>query len=376
MGTGIFRRFTKGFFVLCNVALALLFLLGCYASLFDPQHFWFLGLLTLASLYLLLALVLFIFFWLFAKAKFMLISIIAIACAWKPIQQMIKLPGAPDFKIAKKTADIRVMSWNVEHFDINQHKTHPEIKAQMLALISRYDPDIACFQEMVGGDFDSTAINYVPFIAERLHYKNYFYSYDKKNDFDSKHHFGIITFSKYPIIEKHTIQYEPHNYNSIFQYIDILKDGDTVRVFNIHLQSLKFSEVSREYIEDPTMENKIDLEKSRTVISKLKTGFLKRKVQSERIKKALKESPYPIILCGDFNDVPNSYAYNTIGRDLKNAFAEKGTGIGRTFSGISSTLRIDNIFVDRRFDITQFIRIEKELSDHYPVIADLQYGSK
>ena len=376
MGTGTFRRFTKGFFIICNVTLAILFLLGCYASLFNPQYFWFLGLLTLTSLYLLFALVVFIFFWLFAKAKFMLISIIAIACAWKPMQQIIKLTGGGSFKLSKKNADIRVMSWNVEHFDISQHKTHPEVKAQMLSLISRYEPDVACFQEMVGSDFDSTAINYVPYIAERLHYKNYFYSYIKEDDFDNKHHFGIITFSKYPIIEKHTIQYEPHNYNSIFQYIDILKDGDTLRVFNIHLQSLKFSDASREYIEDPDMANKIDLRKSRTVISKLKIGFLKRKVQSERIKKTMNGSPYPVILCGDFNDVPNSYAYNTIGLNFKNAFAEKGTGIGRTFSAISSTLRIDNIFADSRFEVRQFVRVEKELSDHYPIITDLSYAPK
>ena len=306
----------------------------------------------------------------------MLISIIAIACAWKPLHQLIKINSSDDFKIAKKADDIRVMSWNVEHFDINQHKTHPEIKAQMLSLISKYEPDVACFQEMVGGDFDSTAINYVPYIAERLHYKNYFYSYDKKDDFDSKHHFGIITFSKYPIIEKHTIQYEPHNYNSLFQYIDILKDGDTVRVFNIHLQSLKLSDASREYIGDPTFKSNIDIVKSKTVISKLKTGFLKRKVQSERIKKAMNESPYPIILCGDFNDVPNSYAYNTIGKNLKNSFAEKGSGIGRTFSAISSTLRIDNIFTDMRFETRQFLRVQKELSDHYPIIADLTFVRK
>ena len=84
------------------------------------------------------------------------------------------------------------------------------------------------------------------------------------------------------------------------------------------------------------------------------------------------KSPYPVIVCGDFNDVPNSYAYHTIGKGLKNAFVEKGSGIGRTFSGISPTLRIDNIFVNPTFDVLQYTRIAKKMSDHFPVFADVE----
>ena len=90
----------------------------------------------------------------------------------------------------------------------------------------------------------------------------------------------------------------------------------------------------------------------------------------------MNESPYKVILCGDFNDVPNSYAYNTIGKGLKNAYAEKGTGIGRTFSSISPTLRIDNIFIDNKLMVEQFVRVKKKLSDHFPIIADIQLMTK
>ncbi len=373
---GFLRRFTKGFFVLCNIGIALLFLLGCYASYFNPTTYWFLGLLTIASLYFFLLLVIFIVFWLFAKTKFIFISLITVALAWNPLGQIIKIKQSEEFKIAKLPNSIRVMSWNVEHFDILEHKTHPERKKEMLDLINKYSPDVACFQEMVGGDIDSTAINYVPRIAKDLNYQNYYYSYDKRDDFDGKHHYGIITFSRFPIIQKYTYSPPELNYNSIFQSIDVATDNDTFRVFNIHLQSLKFSDVSRQYIEDPTMKGEIDIEKSKNIISKFKTGFAKRKLQSERVKKSMNESPYKVIVCGDFNDVPNSYAYNTIGKGLKNAYAEKGTGIGRTFSSISPTLRIDNIFVDNKMMVEQFVRIKKKLSDHFPIIADVQSMQK
>jgi endonuclease/exonuclease/phosphatase (EEP) superfamily protein YafD len=81
-----------------------------------------------------------------------------------------------------------------------------------------------------------------------------------------------------------------------------------------------------------------------------------------------------VIVCGDFNDVPNSYAYCTIGKGLQNAFTQKGSGLGRTFSGIAPTLRIDNIFADKRFTINQFVRDSKKISDHFPIVADMYYN--
>lgn len=372
MAGGFFRRFTKRFFVLCNIGAAILFLLGCYASWFDPKYFWFFGLLTLASLYLLLLLLIFIVFWLVANARYTIISMIAMVLAWGPLYQLIKFRKATEEMTAKQPADLRVMSWNVEHFDILEHKKHPERKEEMISLINKYEPDIACFQEMVGGDKDSSAINYVPKMTRQLNFPDYYYTYNKLDDFDDKHHFGIITFSRYPIVNKKSITTE-RTYNSQFQYIDIVKGADTFRVFNIHLQSLKFSEASRKYLDDPTLESKVDLEKSKGIISKLKRGFLERKLQSEAIKISMNESPYPVIVCGDFNDVANSYAYKTIGKGMKNAFAEKGSGIGRTFSDISPTLRIDNIFTDNRFDVDQYVRVKKKLSDHYPIITDLKF---
>ena len=117
-------------------------------------------------------------------------------------------------------------------------------------------------------------------------------------------------------------------------------------------------------MDKPEFETKEDVDNSKSIIGKYRTGFIKKFYQSK----------YPVIVCGDFNDVPNSYAYSTIGKGLKNAFAEKGTGIGRTFVSISPTLRIDNIFVDKRFTVEQYVRIKRNLSDHYAISADLFFN--
>lgn len=346
--------------------------MGCYGGLFNPQYCWPLGFLTLGAFYLLILLLLFIVFWFVIKPKFALISSIAILLSYKPISNIIPFRFSSSFTQWKQEGAMRIMSWNVEHFDILEHKTHPETKQQMLDLINQYQPDVACFQEMVGSDSIYTAINYIPAMMEQMPMTFFNYSFNRKIDFDGNHHFGIITFSKYPIINKQTISFYPYDYNSIFQYTDIVKDADTFRVFNIHLQSLKFSATNLKFLDDPEMKSKEDVTQSKNLIYKLKIGFLKRKIQSERIKTEMDKSPYPIIVCGDFNDVPNSYAYTTIGKGLQNTFAEKGSGIGRTFTGISPTLRIDNIFVSDVFDVKQFTCIDKRMSDHFPIFADVQ----
>ena len=163
----------------------------------------------------------------------------------------------------------------------------------------------------------------------------------------------------------------PNNYNSTFQFVDLIIKGDTVRVFNIHLQSLKFTKENLSYINNEQAGRGVTVE-SKSVISKIKTGILKRAQQALFVKDEMNHSPYPLILCGDFNDVPESFAYQTIGQGLKNAFVEKGSGLSRTFSSISPTLRIDNIFYDPVFKATQYIRVKKLLSDHFPIIADLK----
>jgi endonuclease/exonuclease/phosphatase family metal-dependent hydrolase len=86
----------------------------------------------------------------------------------------------------------------------------------------------------------------------------------------------------------------------------------------------------------------------------------------------MKQSPGPVLFCGDLNDVPNSYAYATVKGNMQDAFLKKGFGIGRTFSALSPTLRIDYIFADKRFKVKQFARIAKKLSDHYMIVADLE----
>jgi endonuclease/exonuclease/phosphatase family metal-dependent hydrolase len=369
------RKLTKKFFVITNVIVALLFIIGCYSSYFNPNQFWFFGFLTLGVFYLFLVLLVFFAFWVIVKFKFSFISLISFVLCIGPLRQIIKLKTTA-FNTAKTKNSIRVMSWNIEHFKILQHKTNPNLKQEMFALIKEYNPDVACFQEMVGSDAFADAINYVPDIAIALQMPYYSYSYTDNYNFDSKHHFGNIIFSKKPILSSKNYNQDNLNYNSRFMSVNIGFGKDTFSIFNVHLQSLKFSKQSLRYIEDAKANQNVDLGESKSILQKLKHGFVQRKVQADSIASAIAKTTYPVIVCGDFNDVPNSYAYATIGKNLQNAFAQKGAGLGATFNGISPTLRIDNIFVSQAFGIEQYCRVKKELSDHYPVLADISLAKQ
>jgi endonuclease/exonuclease/phosphatase family metal-dependent hydrolase len=114
------------------------------------------------------------------------------------------------------------------------------------------------------------------------------------------------------------------------------------------------------------------LDNSKTILSKIKRGFTNRSIQADIIKEIVGNTPYPVLIGADLNDVPNSYTYFTVRNGMQDAFLKKGFGIGRTFSSLSPTLRIDYIFANKNFKVLQFNRIVKNYSDHYMIVADLE----
>jgi endonuclease/exonuclease/phosphatase family metal-dependent hydrolase len=371
MAVQFFRKATKTIVIICNAVFAIFLLLGCYGNSINLGNDWIAGLFSLTAFYFLIINIFFIVFWLFIKRWLSLISLITIIICWMPLQHVFQFRFSVSFDAKKERNVIRVMSWNVEHFDIAEHRSHPEVKSEMIDLINEYNPDIACFQEMVGSDSVIKSINYIPQFKKKLKMKDYHFSYFNKLDFDKDHHFGIIIFSKFPLINKQTYSPEQNSYNSTFQSVDVVRNTDTFRVFNVHLETLRFSPNNRNYLNDPSIENEYDIQESKSILSKFKKGYIKHHWQSDNVRREIDKSEYPVIVCGDLNDLPNSYAYNTIGKGLNNTFKEKGSLIGNTYDGISPTLRIDNIFTDNKFSVEQYIRIKKSLSDHFPIIADI-----
>jgi endonuclease/exonuclease/phosphatase family metal-dependent hydrolase len=147
-------------------------------------------------------------------------------------------------------------------------------------------------------------------------------------------------------------------------------------VFTTHLQSNQFEYKDYDVLHKISKVDDSVYSASRSVVKKLRSAYRNREDQADMVRIQLDNSPLPEIITGDFNDVPNSYAYFRIRGDRQDAFAKKGWGIGRTFSHISPTLRIDYIMADKQFKVLRYERKILNCSDHYPLVADLQLPSK
>jgi endonuclease/exonuclease/phosphatase family metal-dependent hydrolase len=364
-----FRIFTKRFLIFCNAAVVFFFLLACLAPYLNPQRWWFISFLGIGFPFLLLAVILFIIWWLFVRKKFALISAIALLIGLKSISVFFAFHIPQKFNYQKQPGSIRIATWNVARFIEMKRNNNKgsQTRLQMMELIKQQDADIFCMQEFFHS-LDSAWYPNIDYIRNHFNYPYYYYSHE--ND-GYKHFIGSVIFSRYPIIDSGRVRYPRPTLPESLMHVDIKVNNDTIRVFTTHLQSLQLGKSDYEKIDRIKDAEDGMVSDSKTIFSKLKKGITYRKIQADIVSQVLGDSPYPFLFCGDLNDVPNSYTYFTVRGNLQDAFLEKGFGVGRTFTSLSPTLRIDYLFADKNFKIEQFNRIVKNYSDHYMILSDV-----
>ena len=274
------------------------------------------------------------------------------------------------FHEVKETNTLRLIDWNIRGFNgISSDKNSKKIvRLEVAESILKLNPDIICLQEF-NHSYNTTlhpnqqADNIGLFIKTHP-----FYYFSKDYKTSNGYASGSIIFSKFPIIDTGILKF-PKGESALFA--DILVGNDTVRVYTIHLQSFKFKKSDYDYIEK-VEKNDSALPASKSIFTKMNPAIKSRAIQVTHLKKWLSICPYPSIITGDFNDVPNSYTYFTIKGDRQDAFLEQSFGIGRTFISIAPTLRIDYIMPDNSFKVDQFKLEDEGLSDHFMLVADLE----
>jgi endonuclease/exonuclease/phosphatase family metal-dependent hydrolase len=220
--------------------------------------------------------------------------------------------------------------------------------------------DIICLQDVQLGR--NNAFNAANAVKELESIKHYHFGRSSVT-------YGVVTFTRYPILKMGEIRTKKSS--NIAIYTDVLIDSDTVRIFNIHLQSYKIDPKKYSIIESPGIADQNDLKEVREIGSKLKRGFQYRAEQVREISDFVEKTPYPVIICGDFNDTPVSYAYQQILGNRNDAFVNAGRGFGRTYIGKLPSFRIDNIFYSDHFKAYNFKTANFRMSDHLPVSCRL-----
>lgn len=343
-------------------------MLACLAPYLNTSTHWYAALLALVFPVILFALLCFVFLWLILKDKFWIVSLVILLAGYKQITNTFAFNLPSDFEQIKGANTLRVVQWNVSNWD-HQDEDDLSYRKEMFELLKTENADILCFEEFFEPLGKKRKLSNIQQLI-KMGYPFYYFvpSGTKQRSYAS----GIAIFSRYPISD--TLYYpfkETEDGENLLQ-ADVHVNGKTFRVFATHLQSVRFQDKDYESIDRLKKVKKTNPKVYKQVASKLKSGYELRYRQTKIVSEQVKESPYPAIVFGDFNDVPSSSTYYKIKGRLQDTFLKKGTFIGRTFRFISPTLRIDYILADTSFKVKQFKRLLVPYSDHYGLVADLE----
>ncbi len=338
-----------------NLAVVIALFISYLSVLIPPDKYWIPALFGMAFPFLVAANIVFVVFWLLIKPQYSLISIFAILIGWSMISRYVQF-GAK----TTESEGVKVLSYNVQHFTGNDKLSEKEIAIEILTFLNAENSDIICLQE---ARLRKNQIFNLPDAVKKLSSIRH-YQFAR-----SSTTFGSVTLTRFPIINMGEIRFNKTRNMSI--YTDMLIGTDTVRVFNVHLQSYLIDPGKYSVIESPGVDQEKDLKEIREMGLKFRKAFQMRAEQVREIRRHINESPYTVIVCGDFNDTPISYAYQKLRGNLKDAFVSSGSGISHTYIGKLPSFRIDNVFHSKEFESFNFQTHGFRMSDHLPVSCTL-----
>jgi endonuclease/exonuclease/phosphatase (EEP) superfamily protein YafD len=370
--TGL-RKIFRHIVIYINIALALALLLACLAVFIRPDRLWVIAFFGLAFPYFFVLNLFFILYWLIARRIAILISLVVVLFGSVYLGRIVRWPITFQSKATAQTDSLQpphetlsVLSYNVRAFNLYDWAHNKSAAAGILDFISSTEASVVCFQEFYSRAEKRLSLREIPAdtdIAPHAHI--YYYFVDKSGG-----RYGIATYSRYPILNRGALIFD--NTFNVCIYTDILWNQDTIRIYNCHLQSVRFKKGNYDFIDTVKFsysEKKIDA--LRDISSRLKKAYIKRSRQVDLIAAHIMQCPHPVLVCGDFNDTPISYTYQHMRGKLKDSFMEAGHGSGNTYQGKIPSFRIDYVLHSTGLNAVDFQTIRIRYSDHYPILAKL-----
>lgn len=367
------RRFLGRIVLLLNLG-AIAWLFCCLAAAYiHPITIRYIALFTLTVPVAILVNVLFALAWLILSTRKIrsLLSVIALVLCYKLIAVVFGMNFFKENDMAAGNNRLKVMHWNAHGLGIFNIPQGKQDEKDMIAYLDEIDADILCLPEFpVPKKSMQTALAKI--IMKNGGYKDYRFQAD--NTLGTGVFLGTAVFSRYPITNFKANKLSDYIY--MIQGDVEIRKGDTIRMFLTHLSTFGLSDNDKDYIEEigKTEDGlSANIDRSRSYMWKFNYAFVRRAREVEKAKAIMAQSPHPVIVCGDFNDLPGSYTYTQFNKDLSDAFLERGTGLGRTYNRLSPTLRIDYIFFNpKMLRCIGYQSPHTSLSDHNPVIANFE----
>jgi endonuclease/exonuclease/phosphatase family metal-dependent hydrolase len=348
------KQFLIYVLLLLNLIVATALAIAIISVFLSPEKLWFAALFGMAYPYILVINIVFIVLWAIIKPKFILLSLVVILSGYNQIGNYLQISGKET-----KEKGIKIISYNVKYFLGNSQLPTKENADHILDYLRQNNADIICLQEVRLNKrqiFDVTNSK-LPLIShmQLAH---------------TSHEGGQLTLTRFPIVYMGEIRF--NNSGNMIIYTDILINSDTVRVYNCHLQSYRLQPAEINTIDSMNFENnQASSARIKELSIKFKDAIIKRAEQAATLREHLNQCPYPVIVCGDFNDTPVSFTYRTVRGDLKDSFTESGKGTANTYNGKLPSFRIDYILYSPKFTSYNFEVSSLNHSDHYPISCDL-----
>jgi endonuclease/exonuclease/phosphatase family metal-dependent hydrolase len=357
------RRSARRTFRFINSLVLVISVIAYSSVLVSPEFFWLSGFVSMLIPFCIAANIFFVFLWWWRKRWYALYSLFVLIIGFPFWQASISLGGIWKESIDTTKNSLSVLSYNVREFDVYQQRDEKySITKSTIEWLKNDTSDIKCIQDFYNSESAEIFNTREQLSAQDSDNPYYFHvRYTSANH--NKGQFGIAIFSKYPFISKGEVPFRVRTDNGAI-FADVVKGKDTLRIYNIHLESMSINQNELQPIDKPE-------ETFWYAGKRLKKGFSMRAQQVQTITEHIKTSPYPVILCGDLNDLPYSYTYFKLRGNLNNSFESKGLGTEFTFNGKLFFLRIDNQFYDDDKLACIYFNTHREVSfsDHYPVRA-------
>ncbi len=307
--------------------------------------------------------------WLFLKDKRWWIAIAVLIVVGGSLHFRTFCFGSDDENSANNT-ELKVLSYNVRLFDLYNPRPGENIKTKrkIFDFLLENTSDVYCFQEFYHGAAPSrfqTKDSLRSILGSSFTHSRFTFTTVKQE-------FGIMMYSRHPIIQKGEVSFSDiQKTNNYCIYADIVKETDTFRVYNVHLQSIQFQQDDYALFNEDNAQAAEENSRAFKLLRKIVKAYPVRAEQVQKVVDHMEQSPHPVIVCGDFNDPPMSYSYTLFNRTLTDAFRNTSKGMGATYAGKVPAGRIDYIFHDPSLGSKDFKIQEEELSDHYAISCTL-----
>lgn len=355
------KLFLKGLFLLANVLIVVLFIASAYSDRVSPERSMLFSYLGLGFPVFCVLNVCFVVYWLFLlEWRFLLIGLCSFLICWEPIKNYF--PFHSQVKDISKEKVIKVLTYNVMGFAYKDHsKKSPN---RIVEYIANSDADIVCLQEYAVSKSEKFLTTQKLVNALSMYRYRSIIPIGSSGSLD----FGIAVFSKYPLSNSRKIKYDTEFNGSSIHEVNV--DGKKLTLINNHLESFKLTMEDRSrysaFIKNINTETFDEIKGA--IEQKLGPAFLVRAKQAEAVAREIEKVKTDYLLvCGDFNDTPLSYAHRTIQGNLMDAYAASGRGVGVTYNRNLFWFRIDHILYTSNMKSLNCTVDKVRYSDHYPL---------